>query len=320
MSDEYGVSSSSTLTLAVTGVSTPLHGTATSHPDGTITYTPAANYDGADSFTYTISDGHGGTATGTVSVTITAVNDAPTASDQAATTDEDTAKVITLSATDVEGSPLTYAIVSGPAHGTLSGTAPALTYTPAANYNGPDSFTFKANDGSLDSNVATVTIAVTAVNDAPVANADTLSATEDTQVIFNAVQLLGNDTDVDGDPLSIASVTSGAGGTAVLNANGTVTFTPNANFNGAASFTYKAFDGTVQSNSATVTVNVTKAASTIAWPAPVDIVYGTALGGTLGHLTQVVGPYAVPTQGARLHITLRDQRSFYKRLTPTFKP
>src|SRR4030095_14010842 len=96
------------------------------------------------------------------------------------TTDEDTAKAITLAATDAEGSTLTYTIVTGPAHGTLSGTAPALTYTPAANYNGADSFTFKANDGTADSNLATVTITVTAVNDAPVANDVTLATDEDT--------------------------------------------------------------------------------------------------------------------------------------------
>ena len=72
---------------------------------------------------------------------------------------------------------------------------------------------------------------------------DTLAATEDTPVTYTAAQLLGNDTDVDGDTLSIASVTSGTGGTAVLNANGTVTFTPDANFNGAASFSYTATDG-----------------------------------------------------------------------------
>ena len=91
-----------------------------------------------------------------------------------------------------------------------------------------------------------MTVNVAAVNDAPVANADTLAATEDTPVTYTAAQLLGNDTDVDGDTLTIASVTSGTGGTAVLNGNGTVTFTPNANFNGAASFTYTATDGTGQ--------------------------------------------------------------------------
>src|SRR5205823_7746640 len=116
----------------------------------------------------------------TVTITLTAVNDAPVASDQAVTTDEDTARAITLGATDTEGSALTYTIVVGPVHGTLSGTAPALTYTPAANYNGADSFTFKANDGSLDSNTATVTITVAAVNDAPVAANDAATTDEDT--------------------------------------------------------------------------------------------------------------------------------------------
>ena len=86
------------------------------------------------------------------------------------TTDEDTAKAITLAATDAEGSTLTYTIVAAPAHGTLSGTAPALTYTPAANYNGPDSFTFKANDGTRGLERRDRSITVTAVNDAPVAN------------------------------------------------------------------------------------------------------------------------------------------------------
>src|SRR5439155_22813915 len=108
-------------------------------------------------------DGSLDSNTATISITIDAVNDAPVAADQAVAADEDTAKAITLSATDVEGSLLTYAIVSGPAHGTLSGTAPALTYTPAANYNGADGFTFKANDGTLDSSMATVTIRATAV-------------------------------------------------------------------------------------------------------------------------------------------------------------
>src|SRR5207249_6395469 len=144
-------------TLAVSGVGTAAHGTTAINPDKSITYTPAANYNGPDTFAYTISDGHGGTASAAVTVTITAVNDAPVSTDQSITTDEDTAKAITLSATDVEGSPLTYMVVNGPAHGTLSGVAPNLAYTPAANCNGPDSFTFKSSDGSLDSNLATVT-------------------------------------------------------------------------------------------------------------------------------------------------------------------
>ncbi|MCY0154080.1 cadherin-like domain-containing protein [Hoeflea alexandrii] len=96
------------------------------------------------------------------------------------------------------------------------------------------------------------------VNDGPVAVADALAATEDTAVTYTAAQLLGNDTDVDnqaGD-LAIASVTSGTGGTAVLNASGTVTFTPDADFNGAADFTYTVTDGDLESASATATVIV----------------------------------------------------------------
>src|SRR6185503_11510366 len=99
-------------------------------------------------------------------------------------------------ATDAEGSALTYMIVTGPAHGTLSGTAPAVTYTPAANYHGPDSFTFKANDGTADSNVATVTITVTSVNDAPVASDETVTTDEDTAKLVTLAA-----TDADGSTL-----------------------------------------------------------------------------------------------------------------------
>src|SRR4029453_4948655 len=109
-----------------------------------------------------------------------AVNDAPVASSESVTTDEDTAKTITLAATDAEASTLTYTSVPPPQHGPLSGTAPALTYTPAANYNGPDSFTFKGNDGTVDSNIATVTITVSSVNDAPVASDESVTTDEDT--------------------------------------------------------------------------------------------------------------------------------------------
>ncbi|MCL5061036.1 MAG: VCBS domain-containing protein [Candidatus Thermoplasmatota archaeon] len=114
----------------------------------------------------------------------------------------------------------------------------------------------KVNDGTVDSTTQNVTFTITGTNDAPVANPDTLAATEDTAVTYTAAQLLGNDTDAEGNPLSIASVTSGVGGSVVLNGNGTVTFTPNANFSGTASFSYVASDGSATSNSANVTVNV----------------------------------------------------------------
>src|SRR5207253_2871777 len=148
-------------------------------------------------------DGSLDSNTATVTITVTAVNDAPVASDQAVTTDEDTTKAITLSATDIEGSALTYAVVSGPAHGTLSGSAPSLMYTPAANYNGADSFTYTIDDGHGGTATATVSVAITAVNDAPVAGNDAATTAEDTAV---TIVVLGNDTDVDGDTLAVTGV------------------------------------------------------------------------------------------------------------------
>ena len=117
-------------------------------------------------------------------------------------------------------------------------------------------FTYTITDGALSAS-AELLITVTGVNDAPVAVADTLDATEDTPETYTAAQLVGNDTDVENSELSLSSVTSGSNGTAVLNADGTVTFTPNADYAGAADFTYIVNDGTADSTSAaTVTVNV----------------------------------------------------------------
>ena len=126
----------------------------------------------------------------TFNLTVTAVNDAPTCTNGSATTNEDTAKAITLSCADVERRrPSATSIVSGPTHGTLSGTGANRTYTPDANYNGSDSFTFKANDGTADSNVATFNLTVTAVNDRPPARDGAADSTnEDTA---KAVTLAG---------------------------------------------------------------------------------------------------------------------------------
>ena len=143
-------------TLTYSIVTAPTNGTLSGTAPN-LTYTPAANYIGPDSFTFKANDGAGRLQRGDGDDHGDgAVNDAPVANDQSLTTPEDTAVNITLTASDVEGNPLTYSIVTPPANGTLSGTAPNLTYTPTANYSGPDSFTFKANDGTADSNVATV--------------------------------------------------------------------------------------------------------------------------------------------------------------------
>ena len=137
---------------------TPSHGTL-SGTGATRTYTPAANYNGPDSFTFTASDGSLSSAPATVSITVTPVNDAPTANGQSVSTTQNVALGITLTGSDPEGTALTFS-PGTPSHGTLSGTGATRTYTPTAGYTGPDSFTFTANDGSLTSPPATVSITV----------------------------------------------------------------------------------------------------------------------------------------------------------------
>jgi VCBS repeat-containing protein len=218
---------------------------------GAFTYTPNANAAGTDSFTFRAFDGTSYSNVATVSITVTPVNDAPTAADQNVSTAEDTAVDITLGASDVEGDALTW-IVDAPAHGTLSGTAPDLRYTPDAGWSGSDSFTFKVNDGALDSNVATVTITVTPVNDAPTAADQNVSTAEDT-----AVDITLGASDVEGDALTWI-VDAPAHGTLSGTAPD-LRYTPDAGWSGSDSFTFKVNDGALDSNVATVSITVTPA-------------------------------------------------------------
>ena len=215
-----------------------------------LTYTPAANENGADSFTFKVSDGTADSAVATVALTVTAVNDAPAAAAQGLSTAEDTAVSVTLSGSDTEGQALTYVIVTPPTNGTLSGTAPALTYTPSANANGADSFTFKVNDGTADSAPATVSLTVAPVNDAPVAAAQSRSTPEDTAL---SVTLSGSD--IEDQALSYTIVTPPTKGTLSGTAPA-LTYTPSANTSGADSFTFKVNDGTADSAVATVSLTV----------------------------------------------------------------
>ena len=250
-------------TLTAILVNGPAHGTLTLNANGSLSYTPAANYNGPDSFTYKANDGTADSNVATVAITVTAVNDAPLAVNDSYNTNEDTALTVAAPGvlgndTDADGNSLTAILVNGPAHGTLTLNANgSLSYTPAANYNGPDSFTYKANDGTADSNVATVAITVTAVDDAPLAVNDSYNTNEDTALTVTAPGVLGNDTDADGNSLTAILVNGPAHGTLTLNANGSLSYTPAAGYNGPDSFTYKANDGTADSNVATVAITVT---------------------------------------------------------------
>jgi len=158
--------------------------------------------------------------------------------------------------TDVNGDSLTAVLVSGPAHGTLVLNANgSFTYTPAAGYTGADSFTYKANDGQLDSNVATVSLTVS--DSAPVANNDSYTANKNNALTVPAGSgVLANDTDANGDSLSAVLIAGPAHGTLALSSNGAFTYTPAAGYTGPDSFQYQASDGALLSNTATVTLTV----------------------------------------------------------------
>ena len=181
-------------------------------------------------------------------------NAVPVCSSFSVTAAEDSSVATTLSCTNLDADPLTYTIVSGPTHGALSGTTPNLTYTPSADYNGPDSFTYKANDGSADSNVATVSITVSPVNDQPVATGGNASTDEDTSVIIPVA------TDVDSSVINVSCEINPPNGpvvgTVTNNGDGTVTFTPPLNFNGGVMLVCTATDGEGATATSSVTISV----------------------------------------------------------------
>ena len=147
--------------------------------------------------------------------------------------------------------------MTGPASGTLSLLADgSFGYTPNPDFHGTDSFTYRAFDGSAFSNVATVTLVVSPINDPPVAVDDAYATDEDVVLNVAAPGVLGNDTDVDGDPLTAIQVTGPANGTLSLLPDGSFGYTPDPDFNGTDSFTYLANDGLLDSNVATVTITV----------------------------------------------------------------
>ncbi len=239
------------------------HGTV-SCVDGVCTYTPSPDFNGSDSFTYTIVDGRGASTSGTVNVTVVPVNDAPVAAADGFATDEDVALTITAPGllandtdVDTEAADLSALEVTDPAGGTVTvAENGSLTYAPNPGFNGEDTFTYEVSDGALDSNAATVTIDVGPVNDAPVATGDTYTTDEDSTLTVPVAGVLANDTDEDSAAVAATLENGVANGTLTLNADGSLTYTPTPNFNGTDSFTYEAGDGTAKSSPATVTITV----------------------------------------------------------------
>ena len=190
-----------------------------------------------------------------VSTTIPLPNQPPTADTASYASPEDQPVTVTLRGADIDGDPLTCRVVTPPGHGALTGTAPNLTYTPAANYNGPDSFTFVVNDGSLDSAPATVTLAVTPVNDTPTAYGFSVTTA---QGVAATILLSGTDPDSSSDLLSFLIVQSPSHGK-LLGTPPDLLYIPNSGFSGLDDFAFAVSDGDNDSLPATVSIEVTPA-------------------------------------------------------------
>ena len=244
--------------LSIASTTAPAHGTVTANADGTVTYTPTPGYTGTDSFTYTMTDNQGGTSTATVNVNVGAPDAVtPTATPLVQQTGVDGSPItpftVAPSFSDPNSDPLTYTAIGlppglslNPATGQVTGTLP-----PDASAQGPYTVLVTAIDPA--GNQVTLPMVIVVTNPAPLAADDQAVTPADTPVTLN---VLGNDTDPDHDPLAVTAVTQPAHGVVVINPDGTVTYTPAAGYTGPDTFTYSVSDGQGGVDIATVTLNV----------------------------------------------------------------
>ena len=256
----------SILITSITETSNPFKGTIQITGGGTtVTYTPKSNDTGTYTFSYTISDGNGGADTASVTVTVSA-NSAPSAVDDNATTSQDTPVTINVGAndSDPDGDTLTFTMGSVTNGTIVYNGAGQYTFTPANGFTGDATFTYSVSDGKGGSDTATVTISVVSANNPPLAVADSVTTDQGTPVTINVVS---NDSDPDGDTLTVSAITQPGNGAVTNNNNGTVTYTPNGGYTGSDSFTYTISDG--NGGTATATVSVTVSANStpavLAW-------------------------------------------------------
>jgi hypothetical protein len=235
--------------LVFSVATTPSHGTLSGTPPN-LSYTPAAGYYGPDSFTYVAKDSKLTSTAATVSITVQHVNRAPAAAGLNIQTLEDQTVAVTLSGSDSDKGTLVFTVVSGPNHGTLSGTLPNLSYTPVAGYYGTDNFTYVVSDGVVTSNPATVTVTVQAVKNPPVARNRSIQTTPN-----YALSILLTGQDSDHAPLSFEIITGPSHGKLTGTAPNLM-YIPGSNYVGSDSFTFVVNNGELTSAPATVNISV----------------------------------------------------------------
>ncbi len=240
----------------------PDYGTLEFNADGSFVYTPNTDFNGTDAFTYRVTDGESYSDLGVVEIVVTSVNDAPVATADEYTTDMDTPLLIPAAGVlendrDVDGDQLMAILDVPPEHGTLElAEDGSFVYTPETGYSGPDQFSYQASDGE-ESAMAMVSILVQGVNQAPVATNDSYVATAGESLSVAADGgLLSNDTDPNGDPLTVALFRGPAHGELQLNDDGSFEYLPSVDYEGIDSFIYRATDGEFQSALAVVTLHV----------------------------------------------------------------
>ena len=240
--------------VVISEVSAPQHGSAVIDGDH-VRYTPAADYSGADSFTYTLRDRNGDTSTATVSLTVTPVNDTPAANVDMFTIAEDSGtNVLAVLANDtgLGDGPITFPIVTNPSNGTLEIVGGELRYTPVANFSGTDVFTYTIRDLDGQQANTAVFVTVTPANDAPLARADTFTVPSGQS---SELDVLQNDADPDGNSVTLISVTQPQFGSVEI-AAGKILFNAPPGSSGLATFTYVISDGQGASSTGTVQLNV----------------------------------------------------------------
>jgi gliding motility-associated-like protein len=303
------------------------NGTLVFNSDGTYTYTPNANFNGTDEFIYQLCDVDGDCDTAIVTITINSTNDVPTANADTETTNEDTPVTIEVLTNDTFGgdgpSTGTITVTEQPSNGTVTvddngtpndPTDDELVYTPNPNFNGSDTLIYQICDANNDCDTALVVITITPVDDAPIANADTETTTEDTPLTSTVVPndvLSGDGGNVFNNACPLCTSTSN--GTLVFNSDGTYTYTPNANFNGTDEFIYQLcdVDGDCDTAIVTITINSTNDVPTANadtettnedTPVTIDVLNNDTFGGD-GPSTGTITVTEQPTNGT---VTVED--------------